>query len=247
MNAHHTTSTYSEAFRIFLEHTDEKKVLLEALTKHLQTLETESLLDIGAGNGSLSIPLAKIIKHYIALEQKNDYEKLLRDAGLEVIHQSFPCEITKHFDAVVLSHALPPYFEGRESWESFVSAAWLCVNDTGHLLIITFEDEDSEWSRLIKSSNLEIVKPQQKRLKQLKKYLESFGMVEEETITTYVRTKTLKEMVQALSFVWSDGKAEHIEIFLANKSIAEHLEKNYRTATGYSFPFHHYLLDISQR
>lgn len=244
MNTHRTTSAYSKSFQAFLDHTDEKPVLLDVLTKRLRTLGALSLLDIGAGNGDLSIPLSKLVERYVAIEQKSDYAERLRNAGLEVIHSPFPCSLDTRFDAVLLSHSLPAHSDGRDGWEPFVSAAWSQTSETGHLLIVTFEDEESEWNDLIQASGLELMREREKRLASLKAYLKTFGAVEQSIITTLVTTKTLDEMVQALAFVWSDGLPEHMDLFLANQKIGEYLDARYKTKDGYAFPFHHYLLDV---
>lgn len=244
MGNHQTTTTYSDSFRTYLAHTDEKPVLLDIISKHLRALSITSLLDIGAGNGDLSIPLAKHIEQYVAVEQKEDYVKRLREAGLEVIASAFPCDIAERFDTVLISHSLPSYQDGITGWQPFLDAAWSRVNERGHLFIVTFEDEESEWTNLIESSGLEEVRQRESRLMSLKDYLNKFGALEYEVITTYVRTKTLDEMQQALAFVWSDGRADRLEIFLQNQEIAEQLETKYKDGGTYSFPFHHYLLDI---
>jgi SAM-dependent methyltransferase len=244
MQNHRTTAIYSDSFRGYLAHTDEKSVLFSAVSKRLRVLGTASLLDIGAGDGDLSIPLAKQVERYLAVEQKDDYAKRLRDAGLTVVASAFPCTIAESFDAVFASHSVPSQKDGVAGWEPFLASAWSQVNEHGHLLIITFEDEESEWSDLVATAGLEEVKPRKSRLGPLKDYLTSLGKVEVEVITTHVRTKALDEMLQALAFVWSDGRAHQLEAFLQNQKVAARIEQQYWDGKTYSFPFHHYLLDV---
>jgi hypothetical protein len=78
----------------------------------------------------------------------------------------------------------------------------------------------------------------------LKEYLRSFAIVDQEIITTHVQTDTVEKMISALAFVWSDGDAKRTDAFLNSKSIAEYIETNCRTNSGFSFMFHHYLIDV---
>lgn len=242
MSNHQTTLAYSDAFQVFLAHTDEKVVLLDVLSKKIRVLGAASLLDIGAGNGDLSIPLSKIVGQYVALEQKEDYVRRLKEAGLEVVHTTYPAQIAEHFDIVLFSHSLP---SNRQEWESVLSAAWSQLNPDGHLILVTFEDEESEWNDLVETSGLELVREREERLAPLKGFLETLGVVDQQVITTHVRTESREDLVRALAFVWSDGLPANTEAFINNKKVSEFLE-NYWDGTHYSFPFHHYLLDVHQ-
>ena len=64
---------YKNDFEKFLSHTDEKKVLLDEISKEIEKHKTESLLDIGAGNGLLSIPLSKKVESYLAVEPNKKF------------------------------------------------------------------------------------------------------------------------------------------------------------------------------
>ena len=101
------------------------------------------------GDGDLSIALSREVRRYVALEQKGDFVKKLRSGGLEVVEASWPHPIEERFDVVLASHSLPSHSDGRETWEPFVTSAWSQVDKKGHLIIVTFEDEDSEWSYLL--------------------------------------------------------------------------------------------------
>lgn len=238
---HQRTRLYSEAFEAFLAHTDEKQVLLYELGRRVGAFKASSMLDIGAGNGDLSIPLSRYLTRYVALEQKHDYAERLRAAGLVTIEGAFPQPIAERFDLVLACHSLP---SSRSSWEPFLHAAWGCVSERGHLLLVTFEDEKSPWSDLIEGAGLEDVRAREARIRPLWDFLHTLGEVTVHPIETHVTTQTREEMLRALAFVWSDGRPGHIEAFQASARIAEALDAAYRIGTGYSFPFTHYLLEV---
>lgn len=245
MAEHRSTPEYAQAFQTFLNHTDEKAVLRTAIEKKLASLNPQSLLDIGAGNGDLSIPLSKRVSRYVAVEQNPLYTQRLRKAGIEVFEGVYPFTIVEKFEAVLISHALPSYSRGLEGWQPFIEAAWGQLTTRGHLLLVSFEDEDSEWNDLVVGSNLEALSPRVQRLAQIESWLQSVGRIKKEIVTTHVRTDMLDEMMLALGFVWSDGIPDKMELFLSNKTIRQVLLNKYRAEGGFSFPFLHYVLDTS--
>ena len=69
---------YIKDFETFLKHTDEKEVLYQALAEEIKSNHFSSILDIGAGNGDLSLPLSKLVNRYLAVEQKPKYVQRLK-------------------------------------------------------------------------------------------------------------------------------------------------------------------------
>jgi predicted RNA methylase len=62
-----------------------------------------SLLDIGAGTGSVAVPVASRIPRYLAVEQDPTSARALRNRGLSVLEATFPQPIAERFDMVVCS------------------------------------------------------------------------------------------------------------------------------------------------
>ncbi len=191
MEHHRMTKAYSDAFQTFLDHTDVKPALLMALSAHIKTLKPQSLLDIGPGNGDLSLPLSRQVPHYLAVENNPKFAGWLRNAGLNVLEDRFPCMVPGEFDAVLMCHSLPSYSRGADAWPPFVESAWRCIAPGGHMLIVTFEDEDSEWNTMVNESGLESIKPREERLDLLRKALHGLGAIDEQVITTHVRSTDL--------------------------------------------------------
>lgn len=121
MHPHRLSQTYDDAFRAFLNHTDEKRILFGEISQRIAEKNIKSLLDIGAGNGQLSIPLAQLAKRYLAVEARENYVQKLRNAGLEVCHAVFPCIINDRFNMVLASRSTP---WRSEDYQPFIGAAW---------------------------------------------------------------------------------------------------------------------------
>lgn len=243
MKEHRLTEEYTKAFRAFLDHTTEKRELFAALKRRIETAGVHSLLDIGAGNGDLAIPLSKLVTTYLAVEPKPDFAAKLKVNGISVINSAFPCDFNGTFDAVLASHVIP--WETDES-EAFLAAAWDHVNPGGRFIMITYDEEVSDWGELLQASGLPLPAVGQSHFEGYKRLLASWGTLDVEPIVTHVVTESLDDMLLALSFVYGDGKPEDAERFQENAIVRETLESRYRVGGRYRFPFTHYLLQTEK-
>lgn len=241
---HRSNDTYSRAFQTFLRCTDEKKIILGKLTKLVLELSPRSILDIGAGSGGIAIPLSKRVPIYVAVEQRADFTAKLIRAGIETINLQFPCHIGERFSMVLLCHSLPVRSEEKDKWKLLVTKAWERVERGGFLSIVTFDDEDSDWSELLKCCSLGALSPKTQKLASLRAYLYGLGIVQEDRFCTFVRSTELRDVLQALAFVWSDGKEELFHEFMGNKAVAQYVRNRFRTDGSYYFPFEHIFLNV---
>jgi SAM-dependent methyltransferase len=246
MKSHRLTEEYTKAFNAFLDHTTEKRDLFAALKRRIQAACTQSLLDIGAGNGDLALPLSRLVDSYLAIEPNVSHAAKLRLMNLLVFQVSFPWKTmsTMSFDMVLASHVIP--WDVQESY-AFFCTAWQSVNPNGRFIMITYDEEKSAWGRLLTISGLPIENVGQGHLEGYKKLLASRGALEVEEITTYVQSVDLETMMLALSFVYSDGQPEPARRFRASKLIRGILKSKYCVDGVYRFPFTHYLLEARKR
>lgn len=232
---------YQKEFAKFLEHTNEKAVLLAQLSQYIKELKPKSLLDIGAGNGLLSIPLSRQVEEYTAVEEKAKYVEILFQAGLKVVAGEFPLPIAGGYDLVLSSHSLS-YRSGRI--ENFVKAAWDLVNPGGAFLIITFRSgEDDDWTRLLRIIDEDRTTFYKDGFLFLQKMLSDLGLVTIKKITTEMRVGSLNDLIEALSFVYSNAHPELKEKFMAKRvALEDLLEKSYKNGPNYVFPFQHFFV-----
>jgi ubiquinone/menaquinone biosynthesis C-methylase UbiE len=100
------------AFQKFLRKTDEKHLAAAFLRKELQADDT--VLDIGAGTGILTILLADYVKEVVAIEPNEEYlrelEKKINDKNLNNIETINKCwcdvELDREYDSALFSHSL---------------------------------------------------------------------------------------------------------------------------------------------
>jgi len=231
---------YKNDFEKFISHTDEKQILLDEILKEVEEYDTKSLLDIGAGNGLLSIPLSRKAKSYLAVESNEKFVSKLRKAGLEVIEGKFPLEISGLFDMVLASHSIS---YRNDLFKSFIKKAWGLVKPNKVLLAITYRGEEDDWTKLMKELGENHEDQNRVVFNQMVELLASLGAVKTRKFITKVQTKNLDDMVQALSFVASNGELKKKAEFLKqSKKLEKILKQNYRDSNGYLFPFQHFLL-----
>lgn len=231
---------YLTDFQKLLSHTSEKSILLDEITKDIQRYHVSSLLDIGAGDGLLAIPLASKVKRYCAIEKRDEYVKVLRAAGLDVIAGKFPTELNEVFDCVLSSHALDYH---KEIFEPYIATAWRYVKPGGVLLIITYRGEKDDWTELLRYLGVKMENFHRVGYDAIIKLLYSLGEVKMRKVITTVNASALDDVIDALSFVFSNGHAEEKAKFLSYRNKLEKiLNSKYRSVDGCRFPFQHFFI-----
>lgn len=244
MDSYRMREEYDRAFAVFLEHTDEKERLFDAIAERIRVGGAISLLDIGAGNGDLAIPLARLVGRYLAVEQKPTFLKVLQRAGLRVVGASFPFVIEEQFDLVLVSHALP---YKAEDYRPFLDQAWVCVAPGGSLLGITYHRDQGEWRDLLIACGFPEKQSEAARFEGLKTYLSRLGQTTVDVVTTHVCTSSVADMLSALSFVYSDGEPGKVSLFRKKSAdLTRSLDTHYHNAEGYRFPFQHVFLQTQK-
>lgn len=234
---------YKNDFDIFLSLTDEKEVLIKEISQNITEFDIKSILDIGAGNGLISIPLSKKVEFYTAIEQQDSYAQKLREAGLNIIKDDFPTKLKNKYDLVLISHSLT---YKRDSMEPFIDAAWDLVEPGGRLLIITYRRQHDDWDSLMEAVGEQTLN--KLGYDRLFEYLTSLGEVKVKKVITTVKSNNLNDMINSLSFVASDGDPERKIDFIKQSSIiTEILESKYMDGNNYVFPFQHYLLYVYKK
>lgn len=248
MKAHRMTDSYATALDSFLRYTTEKQNLLTALQQSIKSVGARSLLDIGAGNGDLAVPLSETVQNYIAIEPNSHFAFRLKNRGLTVFEAPFPWASTGNLsaDIVVASHVVP--WELEEG-ERFIRAAWRCVNPGGAFVMITYDEDCGVWADLLRLSGLPLAGIGHGHLGIYEFLLR--GLDRRSTtnkITSWVETRTLEQMLKALAFVYSDGQDEKAEQFISDEAIAQIIQLSWYDVVDdcYRFPFTHYLLQVNK-
>lgn len=227
---------YAESFRAFCDCTDEKSVLRSFIQDEMAREYSRSILDIGAGDGRLAIPIAKGLLRYTAVEPMPEYAAYLRENRIEVIEKEFPCKVPAAYDLVLSCHSLP----GRpDEFGPFILEALKAVRPKGNLLIITYDD--AKFDEVVRSCGLPWGGFHFDRVAKLESFFAEMGRRPwRAEIETSVASRDLEEVMHALAFVYSDGVPEDVEAFTASAKMRRYLaERCFTREKGYSFPFTH--------
>jgi len=233
---------YKLSFESFLKCTNEKKILLNSLSKYIKRLKIKSVLDIGAGNGSMAIPLSKMVNFYFAIEKNKIFVKKLQSEGIKVIEEDFlknDIKLEKRFDLVLCSYVIPH----DKNFKKFVSKAWEYVSPKGYLLIITQRLSHDEWGRFCKKIKFKNYWDNPSFFPKLINYLKSLGKFSINEVISTIKAKKLNEFFLALTFIASEGEKEKEYLFYHNKNkIIAIINRDYIKKGSYEFPTKHYFI-----
>ena len=231
---------YKHDFEFFLARTDEKAVLIQEISSDIKKYNVQSLLDIGAGNGLLSIPISKKVQTYLAVEPNENFVRNLKEAGLQVIHAGFPLPIPGEYDMVLLSHIIS---HKQESFEPFLKESWKLVKQDGVLLTITFRGQEDDWTMLLKEIGEDLGDHHRKSFNAMIEFFNNLGEVKTRKVVSHIYAKNTADMIQALSFVYSNAiPAKKEKFLLKSQKIEKMLNSKYKTDSGYAFPFKHFFI-----
>lgn len=238
-------SDFTQEFAFFLAHSNEKRVTLEHLSKLIKERGHESVLDIGAGDGSLAIPLSRLVKTYKAIEAEGTYVRKLSQAGIDVVEGSYPLPIEGVFDLVLMSHVIS-YRRNEDGTRSdrareLIKFAWEHVKPQGSLVIITHRGIRGPWEELLDLIGWHARR--EEALAEMVGILEDLGQLRKSQIVSEVSCTSEEEMLRALSFVAAYGRENARNEFLEHKDVIIDAIRERREGSLYRFPFSHPMLE----
>lgn len=221
---------------------DQKQVLLHAISEKIESFGVQSLLDIGAGQPLLALPLSQKVKKYLAVESSPNIAKQLRDANVSVIEGTFPkVNIQGTYDLVLASHSIP---ERVGLYKPFLEKAWSCVASGGLLLIITFKGVNDDLFLLTNRLRKNWTDEDALKYKEVLSVLSTFGAVEVEQITSHSVSEHTEDMADVLTFSIGGTEQEKAEY---RSELTRILEEKYKNGTKYIFPHEHLVLSVQKK
>jgi hypothetical protein len=142
---------YHQAFKAFLEHTDQKEKALGWLSDEVAKLRNRNvMIDAGAGNGKLTTWFIPRFQQIVAIEPNPSLEVALRVACPSVL--VLPTTITAAIppvegDFVLCSHVF--YYIPRSEWEANLERliSWLAP---GGVLAVALQNTETDCMRMLK-------------------------------------------------------------------------------------------------
>lgn len=229
---------FYRGFEALQSHSNEKQIYVTKFTDYIDRYSVSSLLDIGAGDGKVAIPISNHVESYVAVERNPEYAGLLRSAGKLVVEELFPTEIEHQYDLVVMSHVIS-HVTGN--YVKLVPPAWELVKSGGHLLIVTNQDvEPGDWSQLLDSIGLGYPESTVKKLGELITHLQGLGKTDIQRVSSQLTTDSTQGMIDAMAFLAASGGNRHYDRFMEKANlVAQIIESQYRAEEKYIFPLIH--------
>lgn len=220
---------------------DQKDILFATVRRYIEANDTRSLLDIGAGDGSLAVRLSKLVSVYVAVERDKQRIDSLKKADLSFIEGTFPIDVNGEFDMVLVSHAVP---EKKEFYKSFLEAAWRKVKKGGELLIITFKGSDNTIMRLARDISDLDGREDQIMFEEMMRVLRGLGEMETEKVTSVMKSKSLDTMVKLASPFNLFDEPQRLQYEARFKEL---LDKDFKSKEGYySIPTEHLVISVKK-
>lgn len=241
---HQEESLYAQAFAMHLRGTDEKAVLAKEITDRVKLHKSRSIIDIGAGRGEIAIRIFRRVERYLAIERRPDYAARLQEYGIRVLRRTFPCEVPAMFSMALMSHSVP---SGARERAAMIDAAWELLVPGGVMLIITYDSgENTAWHEFLVGSGLRDPRAPSQRLHQLREYVQSLpevASISESRIDSTLSHTNERDMIDAMGFVYTDGRADSFRDFSCNPRVRMQIARCF-SDDHYSFPFTHACIEV---
>ncbi|MBO7936731.1 hypothetical protein [Streptomyces sp. CAI-85] len=236
---------YYEQYRKFVEAGDEKEVVAGVLGP---LLGPGSILDVGAGCGDIPEILGLRTRDYTAIECHVQCVEVLRAKSLNVIEATFPCNLTRRYDNILLCYCL---YGGRFQCEAILDAAWGALEEGGRIIVVTFRDHLDDYNRLLHRIGHTLRGHGDRYFAMILRKLESLAPVTRDVAHSSLYGRDLGELADVLSFMATNSNAGTVqrrgeirETILAERP---YLDGLYRTESGaYRFPIVHHVLVITK-
>lgn len=229
---------YYQGLESLVQCSDEKEIYTAKFSEYANRYGATSLLDIGAGDGQVALPLSEIVEDYLAIEQNSQYAARLRKAGKHVIEAVFPTELENSYDLVLMSHVIS-HTTGEHT--ALVPPAWELVNPGGHLLVVTHRGIGQDhWSQLLDRIGLGYSEHFNDNLRNCISDLQSRGESELQNVTSTLTIDNIGSMIAAMAFLASNGdRIRHCAFMERETEVAAILDDRYQADGHFSFPFSH--------
>ncbi|MBI2475815.1 MAG: methyltransferase domain-containing protein [Candidatus Taylorbacteria bacterium] len=219
---------------------NQKEVLFKGISYYIYRYNIKSVLDIGAGDGTLADKISHIVNKYLAVERDNKKVSILKTSGLNVVKGEFPSvKISKKYDLVLSSHSIP---ENTKTLEKFIRTAWQLVKPAGILLIVTFKGGKGDEFKLIRELEGKSVELNELIFKRTMCILQELGKPKIKKRISNIETTSLQEMLEVVLFsLAAEGKSTRYK-----KEVEDLLKRDFKQSNKYSLSYEHLFIAMQK-
>lgn len=190
---------YKKSFNLFLKNTDEKSVILKFIKKNIRLNNRVSFLDIGGGDGTLAISLAKEVKATLIIEPNTFFvKKIKKNKNIEVINNKWEnVRLEKKFDFILAAYVVT-YFP-KDKRKDMIKKMYKKLNHGGKIMILSIDAKKGSWRKIhtffYQLMSIKHISSDE----ELKKIVEKY-QVKAMNFKTHVQAKNIAEMLDILYF-----------------------------------------------
>lgn len=166
---------------LFYSKSDEKFTVRALLDQIFANRSFERALDVGAGRGHITEPLARRTRQLVLVDRNPGCEEILKQQfpnAKIVVSEIDSAPLVGKFDVVLCSHFL--YYQRTDTWVPFCERLLNLLSDSGELLIVLNSDS-GDWWKIISHYSATLgnhVSFHYKPLSQFKRELNAFAQVQ---------------------------------------------------------------------
>lgn len=231
---------YALSFNRFITATKEKEKLLFEIMNVIGLKKNFTFLDIGAGDGSLTFPIAKSAKKTTVIEPNKTFANHFIQAEIDCyIKRWEEVLIDDKFDLILASHVIAQF--SQKSMFLMIKKMLSCLTRQGKLIIITADDQYGSLRKVQLAFYDHIGCSQQRTLGQINRWLQENSSAIK-VIDINFKSDTVETMLETIAFPflhWGNLFYEN-RVFLIEKL------KQYQNQTLVELNYrqHIYILDL---
>lgn len=190
---------YKKSFNLFLKNTEEKKVILNFIKKHIKLNNDVNFLDIGGGDGTLALAMANKVRSALIIEPNYFFvKKIKKSKNIKIINDKWEnLNLKKKFDFILAAYVVT-YFP-QEKRKLLIKKMYQILNHGGKIIILSVDAKKGSW-RKIHTFFYELMGIKHKSSdEKLKKLMKNY-CAKLETFKTRVAAKNISEMLNILEF-----------------------------------------------
>ena len=213
-------------FKLFINHTNEKKVTLIKLIEIIKPNKSKSFLDCGCGSGEYTIPLSNLFGKTIAFDVIDKItENLNGKINVKFVKSSLEdIKLVDKFDVILLSHVI--FHTDETKWISILKKLLKSLSPDGKIIIITHAI-GSEWIEFMKEFCHKVSLRCPEGGKRIKDMLEKLKLnYKLHEIETKITSKSVDSMYNLCAFFFADKKNEYFKLEKEVKDYLERFKKN---------------------
>ncbi len=220
-------SAYKKSFELFLRRTNEKSVIEKFITENIKFNNEISFLDIGAGNGSLTLKISKKVKSTLVVEPNQSFYKLLlKQKGIRILNKKWEeVNLNESFDFILAAYVIT-YFP-KTKRKQLIKKIYNILKPGGSILILSVDAKKGSWRKIHTYFYNLINHDHYSSDSELKQIVQKYGAVSK-SFKTQVISKNSDEMLRILGFDFHKYSAD----FFKFSSHLKKFMKKYSDASG---------------